>query len=317
MLFKGLTVVEIASVRFGSHGLAVLIHDVRLQRQQTGIGALNGRAKTDRGIVGSHVRRRHLRSPNGNVDALRLHHLHMTEQSCAGIPTTGLRFVFQMHRQDICLAVGTKQRRDVAVKGVVAVGPKDGLCSIDIDLRFTHRAFKDETDLLARRGTEGRAIPSFTNVGQTARASRLDRCLRLEVLGDCHFLQVVVTREGTGDCPVMGNIYTLPVLVIEIRRFCALGSTLMETPTVGEVLLRALGAKKRGRQRHERHQKERREFHGLEIVCVGQKSKKRNLRTHRVFEDFFEGVPRFSEPGTCLRDKDRCVLFEVEPRGDR
>ena len=50
---------------------------------------------------------------------------------------------------------------------------------------------------------------------------------------------------------------------------------------------------------------------------IGEKSKKRSLRTHRVFEEFFEGVPRFSEPGTCLRDKDRCVLFEVEPRGDR
>ena len=135
---------------------------------------------------------------------------HLAVKPRARIPARRLRPVLQQHGEFVparMQGVG-----DLAPEGAVTVGPEADLAAVDQHAGLAHRAVEQQhiTPVSDRINMQCPPVSPLADIGQSARASRLDGRGRLAVLNDGHLLQVVLARERPRDGPVMGYLHLPP-----------------------------------------------------------------------------------------------------------
>ena len=166
--------------------------------------ALNLGADVDRGLEQGRIKFcSYVGAPYGDVDFFGLYQPYIAVEAGPGIPSGGLGAVLEADADLIVLAVGGQEGGDVAVEGVVAVGPEYDFLSVDVDPRLAHGAVEEQGRLLARSHVDCPLVPADPNVWQASRASGLDRGGLLAVLDYCDRLQVIVPAERAVDGPVV------------------------------------------------------------------------------------------------------------------
>ena len=120
-----------------------------------------------------------------------------------------MRFILQPD-VDIHTVAVDELRQDVAIEGVVPVGPIDHLFAVHIDIGVTHRTVEHErVEAVFVHRHAGMIVP-FSHPRQTAASAGLPSRFLLAVLHDDNLLQVVVTVERTADSPIVRYLYGAP-----------------------------------------------------------------------------------------------------------
>lgn len=102
--------------------------------------------------------------------------------------TTYITAEFHPNPSALPLAIRMQQRRHITIKRVIAIRPATGFLSVDIHLRLTHGAIKNQRGLPTGIHRKSGAIPPNSGIRQASGTSRFQTGFRLQVLCYRHLL---------------------------------------------------------------------------------------------------------------------------------